>query len=284
MTGFGKAFVENESKKYIVEVKSLNSKSFDLRMHLPSVFKEKEMMLRKLVAQSLHRGKVDFNLNIEDYTGQVSSHIDEVTFKKYHTILSNLGKELNEESDYFSLALNMPNVLKNSQEELGKDEWETVLKVTEEACKELNTFRETEGKRLASDLIAHVNNISKLQNEIKKYDKERIDSVRERIQSSLDLLNIKEMDNDRFEQEMIFYAEKFDINEEMVRLQSHCTYFHETIDKDNVQGKKLGFITQEMGREINTIGSKANHSDIQKIVVKMKDELGKIKEQNLNIL
>lgn len=288
MTGFGKASAEVNSKKISVEIKSLNSKQADISVRLPSYYKEKELPLRSLINQELERGKIELNLYVELLGGQPSLAINKDLFKKYYNELTSVLEELNEENaktDLVAIVSKMPDVFKTEKPALDESEWLEIEKVIKTAILAIDAFRRDEGNTLREELTLRVNNITSLLIEVEKFDAERIQNVKERIQNHLkESVGEQNINNDRFEQELIFYIEKFDVTEEKTRLTTHCNYFLETLDSTVSEGKKLGFITQEIGREINTLGSKANHAEIQKIVVKMKDELEKIKEQSLNIL
>lgn len=288
MTGFGKAIAEVNNKKINVEIKSLNSKQSDISVRLPSFYKEKELTLRSIINQELQRGKVEFNLYVELLGDQSNLTIDKALFKKYYTELSEVLSDLNQDNsktDLAAIVTKMPDVFKSEKEELDENEWVEIEKIVREAVTALNNFRLAEGRSLQDELQLRVNNIVSLLNEVEPHEKSRIETVKERITNNLkDNVGEQNINNDRFEQELIYYLEKFDITEEKTRLTTHCKYFLETLSSEKSEGKKLGFITQEIGREINTLGSKANNAEIQKIVVKMKDELEKIKEQILNIL
>lgn len=287
MTGFGKAIGEVNLKKVNVEIKSLNSKQADVSVRMPSFYKEKELPLRSMINKSLTRGKIELNLYVELQNEQKSLTINKDLFKKYYADFTALAQELNQpiSSNLTAIITKLPDVLKAEKSELDENEWEEINKIILEALKNLNEFRSTEGKTLETELTLRINNIESLLNEVAQYEQVRIDTVKERIQSNLNEIVGKEGFNaDRLEQEMIFYIEKYDVTEEKTRLKAHINYFRETMDSTISEGKKLGFIGQEIGREINTLGSKANNADLQKIVVQMKDELEKIKEQILNIL
>lgn len=286
MTGFGKAEGQLNSKKVTIQLKSLNSKQTDVTVKVPTSFKEKELSYRKILADQLSRGKVEMYLSYEADESVASYSIDQKLFKSYFTQLTELEANLNANSgDLFASILRLPDVVKNKEEELEADEWKKVEGILNEAIENLIDFRQVEGKSLENDLDSHISAIEQLLQEALKYDAERTQTVRERLRANLDDLEQKEKVNeDRFEQEMIYYLEKYDISEEKVRLKTHCDYFKKTMSETTGQGKKLGFISQEIGREINTLGSKANHAEMQKLVVQMKDHLEKIKEQVLNVL
>lgn len=287
MTGFGKATGEINNKKITVEIKSLNSKQADVSVRLPSFYKEKELALRSTINKELERGKIEFNLYIELLGEQSNLQINQDLFKKYYTELAAIATELGEKdkTDFISIITKMPDILKNEREELDENEWLAINKVIVTAIENINNFRATEGKALHNELAARINNISELLNQVDQFDAARIDAIKERINNHLkESVGEENINKDRFEQELIYYIEKFDVTEEKTRLSTHLNYFTETMNSNISEGKKLGFISQEIGREINTLGSKANNADLQKIVVQMKDELEKIKEQALNIL
>tara|TARA_R110001592_G_scaffold46637_6_gene148374 strand:+ start:791 stop:1669 length:879 start_codon:yes stop_codon:yes gene_type:complete len=288
MTGFGKATAEVNNKRINVEIKSLNSKQADMFVRLPSFYKEKELPIRSLINKELERGKIEFNLYVELLEEQSSVNLNKDLFKKYYTELKDILEELDEittNENLVAIVAKMPDVYKSEKSELDENEWLKIEKTIKEAIIELDNFRKDEGKSLREELTLRINNIVSLLTDVEQYDEERIATVKERIGNHLkEAVGNENINNDRFEQELIFYIEKFDVTEEKTRLTTHCNYFLETLDSAISEGKKLGFISQEIGREINTLGSKANHAEIQKIVVKMKDELEKIKEQALNIL
>lgn len=287
MTGYGRNRVSFEDKTIVVELRSLNSKFFDLNMRIPQIYREKEIGIRNMISESLNRGKVDCSISIEEGDGAQNLVINNNLFKSYTTDLKALSKELNlNDQEVLSAVMRIPNVVQPGKEELNDEEWSVVEGCFKNAIKALNGFRESEGEKLQADLIENVNSIHKRLEDIKLIDPQRKEKVRERLRIQLNKMQEEDsMDQNRFEQELIYYIEKMDINEEIVRLESHCSYFKDTVkETSRVKGKKLGFIGQEMGREINTIGSKAYHADIQKLVVQMKDELEKVKEQVQNIV
>lgn len=288
MTGFGKATAEVNNKKISVEIKSLNSKQADMFVRMPSFYKEKELPVRSLINKELERGKIELNLYVELLAEQSSVNLNKDLFKKYYTELKDVLADLNEATtneNLVSIVAKMPDVYKSEKSELDETEWVEIEKTIKQAIIALDNFRRDEGKSLLEELTLRINNIVSLLAEVEQYDEERITTVKERISNHLnEAVGEQNINKDRLEQELIFYIEKFDVTEEKTRLTTHCNYFLETLNSDISEGKKLGFISQEIGREINTLGSKANHADIQKIVVKMKDELEKIKEQALNIL
>lgn len=289
MTGYGKAETEIASKKIIVEVKSLNGKQADISTRLASIYKEKDFELRNLVAQTLMRGKIDLSVTIENRNDEFTSSINSSLFLQYKQQIEALSESTGTPlpQDFFSVILRMPDVLKTEQVKLEDEEWITVKTCVEEALAKLVEFRVHEGAGLENffrdrlDIIEHL-----LQCEVPKYESSRVDKIKSRMRDSLNELLGKQQayDENRFEQELIYYIEKLDISEEKQRLQKHIDYFRSTMGEPESQGKKLGFVAQEMGREINTLGSKANQAELQIVVVKMKDELEKIKEQVLNVL
>ncbi len=287
MTGFGKATGEINNKKITVEIKSLNSKQADISVRMPSYYKEKELPLRSLINKNLQRGKIEFNLYAELLGGNSTLNLNKDLFKKYYAEFSEAAAEANpnHNSDIVAVISKMPDLMKSERTELDENEWQGVFEVIESALKEINNFRTVEGDSLKAELTLRVNNISNLLSEVEQYEDERITTVRNKILNNLkEVIDESSINKDRFEQELIYYIEKYDVTEEKTRLSQHCKYFTETMDSEISEGKKLGFICQEMGREINTLGSKANHVELQRIVVQMKDELEKIKEQILNIL
>ncbi|GAF04560.1 YicC/YloC family endoribonuclease [Saccharicrinis fermentans] len=287
MTGFGKATCELSDKKISIEIKSLNSKQLDVNMRLPNIYREKDLILRNELANQLGRGKVDVGFYV-DYLGaeknaSINSQVIETYYNQLSPIADKLG--LSGNTDILRAIMPLPDTVKIEQAELDESEWATIFDTFKSALDKLNSFRAQEGKVLQKDIVERIANIKNYQKAVEPYESERIEKVRERILDQLNELKEKiNLDKNRFEQEMIFYLEKLDITEEKVRLKNHLNYFIETIENEELVGKKLGFITQEIGREINTMGSKANHSEIQKLVIQMKDELEKIKEQNLNVL
>ncbi len=282
MTGFGKASLQLPTKKITVEVKSLNSKSLDLNVRLPQTYREKELPLRNIIAQELERGKVDFSLFCEITAEETSNKINGPIVLSY----INQMKEIipnGDATELMKMAVRMPDALKVERVELDENEWTEIEKVIKEAISNMKEFRVSEGGSLEADFRKRVANIREYMNEVAILDSERILTVKERLRSNLAELQLT-IDENRFEQEVIYYLEKMDITEEKVRLSKHLDYFIETLEGAEANGRKLGFIAQEMGREINTMGSKSNHAEMQKFVVRMKDELEKIKEQVLNVL
>ncbi len=285
MTGFGQGKSEFQDKRLTVQIRSLNGKQADINVKCPSVYREKELDMRALVSNELTRGKIEINIGIESMNGLGEYTLDEQSFKKYFEVLDNLAKETGiDRGDLLSTLVKLPDVVKQDKESLSEEEWNVLLETIKKAITELREFRITEGKKLHEDIQNRVNHIANAIEEISKLEQGRMDRIKDRIKSNLDQLESTSVNEDRFEQELIYYLEKLDITEEKVRLSAHCNYFLEIMKDGRGQGKKLGFISQEMGREINTIGSKANDADIQKHVVGMKDELEKIKEQLLNVL
>lgn len=282
MTGFGKAVNQLSNKKIIVEIKSLNSKSLDLNVRLPQVYREKELELRKLLSTSLQRGKIDFSLYVENIVEQNNTTVNAPIVKDYIAQMKNILPNA-DETELMKMAVRMPDALKTDKEEIDENEWVEIIQTTEEALTYLNEFRVSEGEHLLNDMQKNVDTIRQKLNEVALLKDERTQAVKDRLQNGLDELK-HTVDEARFAQEIVFYIEKLDINEEEVRLNKHLDYFVETLHEPVSNGKKLGFISQEMGREINTIGSKSNHASMQKLVVQMKEELEKIKEQVLNIL
>jgi uncharacterized protein (TIGR00255 family) len=285
MTGYGKAICELPSKKITVEVRSLNSKSFDLNMRTPSVYREKEQELRSEIARLVERGKIDFSIYSE-FTGEAGSlTINHPLAKSYYKELKGLAEALKDPgNDLLALTMKMPEVMKAEKQELDENEWTTLRTSVDEAIRNFQQFRLDEGKSISDDFEKRIGFIMASLAEVEKADILRINNVRERIRKNIaEFVEKEKIDQNRFEQELVYYIEKLDVTEEKVRLKTHCEYFIKTMQEDS-SGRKLGFITQEIGREINTIGSKANDATIQKIVVQMKDELEKIKEQVNNVL
>ena len=282
MTGFGKASLQLPTKKITVEIKSLNSKGLDLNTRMPSVFREMELGLRNQISQRLERGKVDFSLYVEVTGEETTSKINVSIVKGYINQMKAVIPTA-DETELMKMAVRMPDALKTERDEIDENEWKQIQTVIDEALENIANFRKDEGASLEKEFQLRIANIEKLMNEAVSYDAERIETVKTRLRTALDELKIN-VDENRFEQELIFYLEKYDITEEKVRLGNHLNYFLETLNGTEANGRKLGFITQEMGREINTMGSKSNHTEMQKLVVMMKDELEKIKEQVLNVL
>ncbi len=287
MTGFGKATCELPGKKISIEIKSLNSKQLDVSMRLPNIYREKDLILRNEIANKLGRGKVDVGFYIDFLGNEKVTSINAQAIENYFNQLSPIADKLGlmDKTDILRAIMPLPDTIKTEQAELDEEEWKMIAATFSQAIQCLDEFRTQEGLSLKNEVTSRIENIKSLSQQIEPYEKERIEKIRERILDQLNDLKEKiKVDENRFEQEMIFYLEKLDITEEKVRLANHLDYFNETIANEEMVGKKLGFITQEIGREINTLGSKANHSEVQKLVIQMKDELEKIKEQNLNIL
>lgn len=287
MTGFGKAEFEVNNKKITIEIKSLNSKQIDINTRTPALYREKDIIIRKAIAEKLVRGKVDFNIYVENLGDETNSKINEPILKGYYNQLNEISKDLGLAVDHSTLqaAMRLPDVVKTEYETLDETEWETIYTNILAALDDINDFRAKEGKALEIDISGNVENISKLLKQVEPFEKQRIEALKVRLTDNLEALKMNgSVDENRFEQELIFYLEKLDINEEKVRLANHCEYFFETAKQNGSSGKKLGFISQEIGREINTIGSKANETNIQRIVVQMKDHLERVKEQLLNVL
>jgi uncharacterized protein (TIGR00255 family) len=282
MTGFGKASLQLPTKKITVEIKSLNSKGLDLNTRMPSVFREMELGLRNQISQRLERGKVDFSLYIEVTGEETTSKINVPIIKGYINQMRAVIPTA-DETELMKMAVRMPDALKTERDEIDENEWKQIQTVIDEALENIANFRKDEGASLEKEFQLRIGNINNLMNEAVSYDAERVETVKTRLRTALDELKVN-VDENRFEQELIFYLEKYDITEEKVRLGNHLNYFLETLNGTEANGRKLGFITQEMGREINTMGSKSNHTEMQKLVVMMKDELEKIKEQVLNVL
>tara|TARA_Y100000389_G_scaffold119936_1_gene117096 strand:- start:216 stop:1076 length:861 start_codon:yes stop_codon:yes gene_type:complete len=286
MTGFGKSEVTIGHLHVNIEIRSLNSKFLDLTLKIPTVFKEIDSSLRSVIKNELKRGKVEVAIHYEKISSSSKITINKEQLKNYYNQLKEISTELNNQNDedFMGYALKLPEVIQHQKETVDKQSNEILINAVKEACKDLNSFREKEGDSLQKELLNYVNSILDNLTKINPFEKERLPKVKEKLLRSVEELNLKsQIDEKRLEQELIYYAEKLDLTEEKVRLKEHCSHFMETLKEMN-SGKKLGFITQEMGREINTLGSKAHHLSIQKIVVEMKDELEKIKEQVLNIL
>lgn len=281
MTGFGKSVLQLPNKKISVEIKSLNSKTLDLNTRIPSHYKEKELALRNMISRSLTRGKVDFSIFVETTGEETSSVINKPVVTAYMAQLKSIVPAA--ELELLKMALRMPDTLKTEREEIDQSEFKVIEEAVEQALNEINDYRNAEGKALETELLQRTHNIIDLLNRVIEMDPERIAGVRERLQKGVAELK-ENIDENRFEQELVYYIEKFDITEEKVRLDNHLNYFLENLHSEDSNGKKLGFISQEMGREINTIGSKSNYAPMQQLVVQMKDELEKIKEQLLNVL
>lgn len=287
MTGYGKATATFGDKKINVEIKSLNSKALDLSTRIAPLYREKEMEIRNLIAKTLERGKVDFCIYIEKDATETATPINAALVENYYNQIKSISESCNIPlpADWFSTLLRMPDVLtKVDIQELSDEEWEAAYKVIEEALQHLVDFRKQEGAALEKKFNEKIDNIARLLESIEPFEKERVSKIRDRITDALEKTISVDYDKNRLEQELIYYIEKLDINEEKQRLANHLKYFRETMASGHGQGKKLGFIAQEMGREINTTGSKSNHAQMQNIVVQMKDELEQIKEQVLNVM
>lgn len=282
MTGFGKASVQLPSKKITVEVKSLNSKGLDLNVRIPSLYREMELAVRTQVATALERGKIDVSVYIENTVEQTSTKVNVPIVKEYISQLRQVYADA-DETELMKMAIRMPDSLKTEREEIDESDWDSIQKVIDESLKNIQAFRVSEGASLEKEFLHRISNIMTTMNNTVALDHERIETVKTRLQTAIEDLKVT-LDENRFEQELIFYLEKYDITEEKVRLENHLNYFIETMAGREANGRKLGFILQEMGREINTMGSKSNHAQMQKLVVQMKDELEKIKEQVLNVL
>ena len=282
MTGFGKACLQLPTKKITIEVKSLNSKNLDLNVRLPLSYREKELTLRNQIAQELERGKVDFSLFCEITAEETSSKINAPIVLAYIEQMKAIIPNA-DETELMKMAVRMPDALKVERNDFDEEEWKDIEVVINEAIQSMKAFRLSEGKSLEDDFRARIASIFSYMEQVSLLDKDRIVSVKERLRNNLMELQLT-IDENRYEQEVIYYLEKLDITEEKVRLAKHLDYFLETLNGKEANGRKLGFIAQEMGREINTMGSKSNHAEMQQIVVRMKDELEKIKEQVLNVL
>lgn len=281
MTGYGKSVLQLPTKKISIEIKSLNSKNLDINSRMPSMYREKELSVRKLIASKLMRGKVDFSLYVEMTGEETSTLINKTVVKQYIKQLKDVVD--GDETELLKMAIRLPDAVTTERDDIDEDEWKQISKAIDGSLEKIHIYRLDEGQTLETDFINRAQNISDLLDQVIAMDPERIDGVRERLNKGI--ADIKEkVDENRFEQELVYYIEKFDITEEKVRLKNHLDYFQKALKSDDSNGKKLGFIAQEMGREINTIGSKSNYAPMQKLVVQMKDELEKIKEQLLNVL
>ena len=281
MTGFGKHVVQLPTKKITVEIKSLNSKSIDLNARMPSAYREKELEIRKLIANSLQRGKVDFSLYVELTGDETSAQVNEIAVKQYMKQLKSIAD--GDDLRLLEMALRFPDAMRTDKEDIDDEEYVTILEALDGALLEINKFRSEEGSVLEKDFLQRIEVLQQLLKKVMEMDPDRQATVRERLEKAIEDIKT-DVDANRFEQELIYYLEKYDITEEKVRLSNHLEYFEKTLQSDDSNGKKLGFISQEIGREINTIGSKANYAPMQQLVVQMKDELEKIKEQMLNVL
>jgi len=281
MTGYGKSVLQLPTKKITLEIKSLNSKNLDLNARMPSIYREKELKIRKLLADKLVRGKIDFSIYVDATAEDTSTQINTPVVKQYMSQLKNVVNS--DDIELLKMAVRFPDALNTIREEIDENEWQTIEKEINTATNNLISYRLDEGKALEQDFNKRITEIDNILDKVIAMDPERIEGVRERLNKGIAELKEK-YDENRFEQELVYYIEKFDITEEKVRLKNHLNYFTESINTKESNGKKLGFISQEMGREINTIGSKSNYAPMQQLVVQMKDELEKIKEQLLNVL
>lgn len=281
MTGYGKTILQFPAKKISLEIKSLNSKNLDLNTRMPSVYREKELYIRKIIANKLVRGKVDFSLYLEVTGEETSTKLNKPVVEQYIQQLREVVD--GDATELLKMAVRLPDALNTDRDEIDDDEWKTIEKGIVSTLEKISQYRIEEGKALENDFKIRIKNIDDLLEQVIKMDPERIENVRERLNRGIAELKEK-VDENRFEQELVYYIEKFDITEEKVRLHNHLEYFVKSLNSNDSNGKKLGFIGQEIGREINTIGSKANYAPMQKLVVQMKDELEKIKEQLLNVL
>lgn len=285
MTGYGKSDAEFQHKKITVEIKSLNSKQFDINLRIPAIYKDKEIDIRNKLLQMVERGKVDFTISVDSNDKSLTSKINSNAVEGYYEDIKAIAKilKIDEPADWFSTLLRLPETVKTEAAELDEEEWSAVDKTIDKALEAFTQFRIQEGKMLEKVFVEKIHNITVLSKEIEKYEPERLEKTKIRMQESLRKLEVG-YDENRFEQEMVYYIDRLDISEEKARLGNHLNYFSETMATEKGQGKKLGFIVQEIGREINTLGSKSNHASMQQIVVEMKDELEQIKEQILNVL
>ena len=286
MTGFGKGEAVYGDKKFRVELRSLNSKQLDLSIKLPGKYRAAEAEVRNIITRELQRGKVDCFISVESAVAETSAHINTEAFKAYADELRRVCTETSlkiDDSALMQSLLRLPDVVTTEEREVSAEEVSTIVEAAKSAAAELNAFRVQEGAILIADLLKRIDLIEKYRHEVEPFESARVDTIKNRIRENIEKLQL-EVDNNRLEQEMIFYIEKLDITEEKVRLDNHCRYFREVAAEEEAAGRKLGFIAQELGREINTMGSKSNEANMQRLVVKMKDELEKIKEQVLNIL
>lgn len=281
MTGFGKSVIQLPGKKITIEIKSLNSKSLDLNARIPSTYREKELVMRNRVAKSLVRGKVDFALYVESTGENTNTKVNESIVKEYMRQLGNVTNS--DDTELLKMAVRLPDALKTEREEINEDEYKSIVTTLDKALEEINVYRSDEGASLKVEFDLRIKNLQELLEKVVVMDVDRLDTVKVRLERAVADLKV-ELDENRFEQELVYYLEKYDITEEKVRLKNHLEYFTEALNSENSNGKKLGFISQEIGREINTIGSKSNYAPMQQLVVQMKDELEKVKEQMLNVL
>ena len=286
MTGYGKAEGNVGTRKFTVELKSLNSKQLDLNVRMPSLYKEKEMKLRKWLADRVFRGKTDLSIYYEADAAEKRMTINKALISSFHEVLKEVADQIGQQDvDYLSMIMRIPDVLKPEREELNEDEWSQIMKLIEQAFEMFNSYRVQEGAGLEEDFRGRIAKIQELEGGLDDLIEQRIARIKGRISGNLEeFIESEKLDKNRFEQELIYYLEKIDVSEERQRLKSNTDYFLDILTNGNAQGKKLGFISQEIGREINTLGSKANDAEIQRGVIQMKDELEKIKEQVLNVL
>lgn len=288
MTGFGKTTVESGNKKVVIEIKSLNSKQLDLNLRIPNLYKEKEMEIRSLIKEQLDRGKVDMCIYFDNAESDKDVSINKAVVMQYFNQMVEISNQLGVQPDKDGLLqtiMRFPDTLQVKSEELDDEEWTRLRAGIMQALEEINKFRMQEGNALMKDISHRIELIQNLAADVPQFEGRRVDVIRQKLQEKMnEWTDVKNIDQNRMEQEIIYYLEKLDITEEKVRLANHCKYFMETVEKEEAPGRKIGFIAQEIGREINTMGSKANDHDIQKLVVRMKDELEKIKEQSLNVL
>ncbi len=287
MTGFGKAECVSHQRKVIVEIRTLNSKQADVIIKIPNAYKEKELEIRNELISQLQRGKIEIYVAIEESVENIATQINETAVKTYYTQLSQIAEQngIPLPVDILNAIVRMPDVLKTDRQEPCEEEWTMLYDGLQKALAQVNDFREQEGLALKEDISGRIKLIEAYVVEVEKFEASRMETIKSRLRQNLiEYVGENTIDQNRFEQELIYYLEKIDINEEKVRLRNHCAYFLSTMNADGGIGKKLGFIAQEIGREINTIGSKANHADMQQVVIQMKDELEKIKEQVLNLL
>lgn len=288
MTGFGKTTVETGNKKIVIEIKSLNSKQLDLNLRIPNLYKEKEMEIRNMIKEQLERGKVDMCIYFDNSEVDKDVQINQSVVMQYFNKMMELASQLGvvpDKNELLQTVMRFPDTLQVKSEELNEEEWEQLKAGIEKALEEINAFRIQEGRALIKDINYRIELIQQLAAKVPQFEVKRVEVIRQKLQERMnEWTDVKNVDQNRLEQEIIYYLEKLDITEEKVRLANHCKYFLETVEKEDAPGRKIGFIAQEIGREINTMGSKANDHDIQKLVVNMKDELEKIKEQSLNVL
>lgn len=283
MTGFGKSVIQLPGKKITIEIKSLNSKNLDLNARIPSAYREKELDMRTMVAKALVRGKIDMGLYMESTGENTNTVVNETVINAYMTQLSNAIDGNPSQTELLKMAVRLPDAFKTEREEMDENEYKSIISNLEEALREINQYRLDEGNSLKTEFELRVSNLQRLLEEVIVLDVERLAEVKTRLEKAVSDLKA-DLDENRFEQELIYYLEKYDITEEKVRLKNHLDYFTEALNSADSNGKKLGFIGQEIGREVNTIGSKSNNAPMQQLVVQMKDELEKIKEQVLNVL